>query len=36
VSGDITIDSNRNASKPVVILAIKEERVQYFEKINPN
>jgi branched-chain amino acid transport system substrate-binding protein len=36
VSGNITIDSNRNASKPVVILAIKEERVQYFEKINPN
>jgi branched-chain amino acid transport system substrate-binding protein len=36
VSGSITIDSNRNASKPVVVLAINEERIQYFEKINPN
>jgi branched-chain amino acid transport system substrate-binding protein len=36
VSGNITIDSNRNASKPVVVLAIKEDRIQYFEKINPN
>jgi len=36
VSGKITIDSNRNASKPVVVLAIKDERIQFFEKINPN
>jgi branched-chain amino acid transport system substrate-binding protein len=36
VSGNITIDSSRNASKPVVVLAIKENRIQYFEKINPN
>jgi branched-chain amino acid transport system substrate-binding protein len=36
VSGNITIDPGRNASKPVVILAIKDERIQYFEKINPN
>jgi branched-chain amino acid transport system substrate-binding protein len=36
VSGNITIDSNRNASKPVVVLAIQDERIQYFEKINPN
>jgi branched-chain amino acid transport system substrate-binding protein len=36
VSGSITIDSKRNASKPVLILAIKDERVQYFEKVNPN
>jgi branched-chain amino acid transport system substrate-binding protein len=35
VSGNITIDSNRNASKPAVVLAIKEGRIQYFEKINP-
>jgi branched-chain amino acid transport system substrate-binding protein len=36
VSGSITIDAKRNASKPVLILAIKNERVQYFEKVNPN
>jgi branched-chain amino acid transport system substrate-binding protein len=36
VSGNITIDAHRNASKPVVILAIKNQEVQYFEKINPN
>ncbi|MGA8660181.1 MAG: ABC transporter substrate-binding protein [Chthoniobacterales bacterium] len=36
VSGSITIDSKRNASKPVVILALKEGQVQYFEKVNPN
>jgi branched-chain amino acid transport system substrate-binding protein len=35
VSGNITIDPNRNASKPAVVLAIKEGRIQYFEKINP-
>ena len=36
VSGHITIDAQRNASKPAVILAIKDEAVQYFEKINPD
>jgi len=36
VSGQITIDTQRNASKPAVILAIKDQQVQYFEKINPN
>jgi branched-chain amino acid transport system substrate-binding protein len=36
VSGTITIDPQRNASKPAVILAIKDQHVQYFEKINPN
>jgi branched-chain amino acid transport system substrate-binding protein len=36
VSGSITIDAERNASKPAVILAIKGEHVQYFEKVNPN
>src|SRR6478672_1364300 len=36
VSGKITIDAQRNASKPAVILAIKDQQVQYFEKINPN
>ena len=36
VSGNITIDARRNASKPAVILEIKNQTVQYFEKINPN
>jgi branched-chain amino acid transport system substrate-binding protein len=36
VSGNITIDAKRNASKPAVILEIKNQTVQYFEKINPN
>jgi branched-chain amino acid transport system substrate-binding protein len=36
VSGDITIDAKRNASKPVVILAIKGQKIQFLEKINPN
>ena len=36
VSGNITIDAQRNASKPVVILAIKNQQVQFFEKVNPN
>jgi branched-chain amino acid transport system substrate-binding protein len=35
VSGAITIDAQRNASKPAVILAIREQQVQYFEKVNP-
>ncbi|MBV8141405.1 MAG: ABC transporter substrate-binding protein [Verrucomicrobia bacterium] len=36
VSGHITIDAQRNASKPAVILAVKDQKVQYFEKINPD
>jgi branched-chain amino acid transport system substrate-binding protein len=36
VSGKITIDARRNASKPAVIMAIKEQQIQYFEKISPN
>jgi branched-chain amino acid transport system substrate-binding protein len=36
VSGNITIDAHRNASKPAVILSIKDDTVQYFEKINPD
>jgi branched-chain amino acid transport system substrate-binding protein len=36
VSGNITIDAQRNASKPAVILAIKDQQVQYFEKVKPN
>jgi branched-chain amino acid transport system substrate-binding protein len=36
VSGEITIDTKRNASKPVVILSIKDGQIQFFEKINPN
>ncbi|MBV9130749.1 MAG: ABC transporter substrate-binding protein [Verrucomicrobia bacterium] len=36
VSGHITIDAQRNASKPAVILAIKDQQVHYLEKINPN
>jgi branched-chain amino acid transport system substrate-binding protein len=35
VSGNITIDAHRNASKPAVILAIKDQHVQYYQKINP-
>ena len=36
VSGNITIDVERNASKPVVILAIKDGEIHFFEKISPN
>ena len=36
VSGDITIDAERNASKPVVILAIRDGGIHFFEKINPD
>ncbi len=35
-SGSITIDTRRNASKPVVILAIRNKRIEYFEKVEPN
>lgn len=36
VSGEITIDAKRNASKPVVIMAIKDGHIRFFEKINPS
>ncbi|MBV9390534.1 MAG: ABC transporter substrate-binding protein [Verrucomicrobia bacterium] len=36
VSGSITIDANRNASKPAVILAIRNNLVEYFGKVEPN
>src|SRR5271154_6482418 len=35
VTGRITIDSNRNASKPAVILTIKNGQFQYVETISP-
>jgi branched-chain amino acid transport system substrate-binding protein len=35
VSGNITLDAQRNASKPAVILAIKDQQVQFFQKISP-
>src|SRR3984893_10169603 len=36
VSGQITIDAQRNASKPAGSLAARAHQVQYFENINPN
>jgi branched-chain amino acid transport system substrate-binding protein len=36
VSGHITIDAQRNASKPAVILSIMDQQVHYFEKIDPD
>ena len=35
VTGEITIDSNRNASKPAVILTITNGQFQYVETIKP-
>ncbi len=35
VTGDITIDADRNASKPAVILEIKDGKFQYVETIAP-
>ena len=35
VSGNITIDANRNASKPAVILAIKNGAFKYVETVAP-
>jgi branched-chain amino acid transport system substrate-binding protein len=35
VTGRITIDANRNASKPAVILTIKNGQFQYVETISP-
>jgi branched-chain amino acid transport system substrate-binding protein len=35
VTGKITIDANRNASKPAVILTIKNGKFQYVETVSP-
>jgi len=35
VTGDITIDENRNAKKPIVILKIKGQKPTYFTTIKP-
>ncbi len=35
VSGNITIDANRNASKPAVILTIKNGAFKYVETVSP-
>jgi branched-chain amino acid transport system substrate-binding protein len=35
VTGDITIDANRNASKPAVILTIKNGEFKYVQTIKP-
>jgi branched-chain amino acid transport system substrate-binding protein len=35
VTGDISIDANRNASKPAVILTIKNGGFHYVETIAP-
>ncbi len=35
VTGKITIDANRNASKPAVILTIKDGQFQYVETVAP-
>ncbi len=35
VTGNITIDANRNASKPAVILTITNGQFQYVETIKP-
>jgi len=35
VTGDITIDPNRNATKPAVVLAIREGKLTYKESVQP-
>ena len=35
VTGKITIDKDRNAIKPAVVLEIKDGKLQYVETINP-
>jgi branched-chain amino acid transport system substrate-binding protein len=35
VTGKITLDSNRNANKPAVVLEIKEGKFVYRETISP-
>jgi branched-chain amino acid transport system substrate-binding protein len=35
ITGQITIDAKRNASKPAVILSIKDGKFKYVETVNP-
>jgi branched-chain amino acid transport system substrate-binding protein len=35
VTGKTTLDANRNATKPAVIVAIKDVKFKYLETINP-
>jgi branched-chain amino acid transport system substrate-binding protein len=35
ISGNITIDPDRNAIKPAVVLGIRDGKLQYVETINP-
>jgi branched-chain amino acid transport system substrate-binding protein len=35
VTGTITLDAQRNASKPAVILTIKDGRFRYVETVTP-
>ena len=35
ITGDITIDADRNASKPAVILEIKNGQYQFVQKVSP-
>ena len=35
VTGNITMDANRNASKPAVILTIKNGEFKYVETVSP-
>jgi branched-chain amino acid transport system substrate-binding protein len=35
VTGNLTMDANRNASKPAVILAIKNGTFKYVETVAP-
>jgi branched-chain amino acid transport system substrate-binding protein len=35
VAGTITLDANRNATKPAVILTVKDGKFKYLETVNP-
>jgi branched-chain amino acid transport system substrate-binding protein len=35
VTGSITIDSNRNAVKPAVVLRVKNGKLEYVETVKP-
>jgi branched-chain amino acid transport system substrate-binding protein len=35
VTGQITLDASRNASKPAVILTVKDGKFRYVETVNP-
>ena len=35
VTGKITIDKDRNAIKPAVVLEMKDGKLEYVETINP-